>query len=1404
MEKFGRIIEDEEPEFTRFGRIIEDDFSESINNVELKSIEEPEFTRFGRIIEDEKPEFTKFGRTIEEDYESADPSTGDIFKGVGTEVLAGGLSSVVGGLVGGAAGSLFGGAGAIPGALIGSSLFGGIGSYFGSKMAQDIEGQEEFSRGRATGAAAVGAIPFGGVGAKAITGATKITGKMIASAAGREAAKGGVLGGTEATIATQIDEGRMPTKEEYAAYVGGGTLFGGALGAASPKIGKSMDKFFGKTGEDIDRAIATGEIEYKDIENWTLATSRDTPDPTPAPTPAPTENVVTPDINPNYKQGGGQRRIVGYKVNAKDGRELYIESRAAFREVPKGDTWLVSMDDDGLETFPTKKDALDWIDETNEIKAPEPTPAPKPFQGSMPGEAKKLILKNMDETTQRVRAKAAIDALTERRPFSKIKDQFFSIVAPSKVIGKEARNEALNLRKRIASTNELGSRVGKRVNQAIAKDASVEQKVNDYLAGGELDASLGSLQGDLITYRDKLYNLQSDLIKQLTAEDMAAMNPQKLEEVTQKILTLREQGRLAGTRSERSKIAKELVKLDKAKKGYEATPKLIKKIRESRDLGNFTRREFRAYTDRKFVNDPALRRNALDEITKAYQKSARFADTDKGRAAAAEAAEKHVEKLESRFASVTGETGGMIKGQPLEAPLKKKNEKIGPAELEWLGEITDTGERISGTLSGVGKLVARKQTDANLLEILTKQGLTSPAKNSPAGNVTLGLRAGEVKGVTVSPEVNAAVNSIYLSGGQELSSNKLVAAVQDLYSTAVGLSKATKVLLNPPAYAVQAYGNAFTLAGMGVNPFQNLRKAGRLAFAEYGGLENLLSPANKKERIAFLKEVNDMTKYGIKGANIVESDIRDAFERGIFSDLTEKPVGFFGKLYSVPDTMGRYIGWKAQQKVLKKTFPGLGEEEYKRLGAEMINDTYQNYDRLSELVKKASRAGIMPQFASFTAEFVRNQYNQAKTIKQMLTGTFGKDLGIDLNRLGYSDAQKAASLKAMRVEGAKRAAALGTLYAGTAATIDAINADGGVTDGNEKSIKESFASWDQGKSLAIRMSEDGKSGTYANVSYIAPIALGIAAYDAAMSDKPLEGLRDMVVQEFMGEGTFVNRSMMQAINNRNERGQKITYSENDVEKAKELLGYFVSEAFTPGISREYNKLSEALKGNGDLSVMDVLKRQLGYRMNTFNLAENNKFYMMDHKANADGNAKAYNKAKDANNLNPEQLEEVYQKANAGRRESMDMIARRNQNLINTNHTEQERIQVMKDAGIGTKDILNVLRGTYRDLPRTKLSSITDQYELIEGDEKEKRSKIMEILKEDRVTGKALLDKWNRERAADRKNLSPQENLLMRLDVRERVEEIMSHPNPDGYLKQLRRKGIATKKVVELVRMRQRQ
>ena len=1337
--RFSQQEEDVEPKSS----LTEDEAAE-LESLETRFAQEENNTQ-SSLTKDEEEELAN----LESRFNAEDPSTGDIVKGVGAEVVSGGVGSVAGGLIGGAIGTAFGGVGAVPGALIGTALGGAAGSFLGSLWAQDIEGQEDVSMGRAIGATVVGAIPFGGAAVKGAAGAAKITGKAIASAAGREAVKGAALGATEATIATSIDEGRLPTKEEFAAYAGGGAAFGGALGAAMPKMGKSMDKFFNKTAKEIDDGIAMGDIMYEDLEKFSLTSSA-----------------------------------------VLEGDEL----RSLKQDRARLDAQKEQLNPNNLE------DNLDWEAESFDVD--EKISELLPEGGTMPGEGEKIIRNNMDKVITRVKTEAITEEIVERLPFQKTKERILSIVAPSRVVGKEARNEMSALRKRIASTNELGSKVGNKVSRAIAKDPSVEQKVNNYIAGGELDPSLGKLQSELTVYRDTLDKLQTDLVSQLTAEDMAAMNPQKLESITTKILELK--GRAdASTGAKRKSLRKKLATLEKNKKAIGSTQRLIKKIEKTRLEGNFTRREFRMYTDSDFVPDVKLRAKAVDEIVDRSIRAGLYKNSVTGKALATEAAEKHIAGLEFKSARSLKEMPDRGVGQPLEAPLKKKGD-VGPAELEWLGEITDTGERISGTLSGVGKLVARRQTDKNIAAILTKDNLAVPSKTPVAGLIPLRLKAGQETGLHVTPEVQASINRLYLDGAQEKSNNPIIAGIQDLYSTAVGLSKATKVLLNPPSYAVQVYGNAMNLAGMGINPFSNLVKGGKLAFAEFGGLESMMSPSGKKQRVAFLKEMNDMTKYGIKGENILESDIRDAFERGLFTKAAEKPVGFFGKAYSVPDTVGRYIGWKAQQETLKKIYPGLSSEQYKRLGAEMINDTYQNYDRLSDVIKRLSRMGVMPQFASFTAEFVRNQYNQAKTIKQMIGGSFGRDLGIDMNKLGYSDVEKAASLKAMRKEGMKRGASLATLYGGTIATINAINADGGVTDENERPIKESIASWDQQKTLAIRMSADGKTGSYANVSYIAPIALGIAAMDAAMGDKPLEDLKDMVVQELMGDGTFVNRSMMEAINNRNKRGEKISHSEDDFEKAKTLLGHFVSEAFTPGISREIEKFDLASRGKGNLSVLDVLKRQIGYRLNDFSLAENNKYMMMEHKENADGSRRSYTKAREKGEMRPEELEQVYLAANEGRRKSMAMIARRNDNLKKTNHTEEERIQVMKDAKIGSNDILDILNGTYRDLPRTKSLSISDQYDDLEGETpNEKRREIQEIYKTDRILGKKLQSKWKSAQRKGRLGLTAKENVILGLDVADRASLIMRHPNPNGYLADLRRKNIATPAVVELVKLKQR-
>lgn len=1238
---------------------------------------------FGTVVEDEtKP--VEFGTVVEEPVASAvefgtvvedEPTTGEIVKGVGAEMGASVAGSVAGGVIGGTLGSVVPGLGTAVGATVGTAIGGFAGGVLGSLWAQDIEGQEDVSVGRALGAGVVSAIPLGGAAVKGAAGATKIGLSTVGRAAGREAVKGAALGTTEATIRTVVDEGRMPTKEELATYAGAGALFGGAIGAVTPKVSKSLDKFLGKSFQQIDEEVASGKIGLEDVKN---------------------------------------------------------------------------------------------------------------VSGVADADGEKILASSVDNIKGRVKSQVAVesvDASTENPSnLVRMKDRFLSVFAPSKVVGKEARNEALSFRKRIASAEELGGRVERRVAKAIKKDPLAEGKVNAFLQGKDLDPSLGDLRDDLVVYRDRLDELEGELINQLELDHMASLESGKLRQVTDKILDLREKAEsLSG-----KKLRKSQQKIQKLEQKLEKTPKLIEKIKKSRELGDYTRREYRMFTDSNFVPDLKLREKARDElVTNILAKNKNMS-----KKVAEQKAEDHLTKLEGRSARAKKLDTGRAGRAKDEAPLMKKK-NVGPAERAWLGEITETGERMRGTLSGVARLVARKQTDRNVANILAKNGLAVTAEKELPGMVPLKLKAGETTGLYVPAEVQASVNRLYLDGAQQRSSNPVIAGLQDLYSSAVGLSKATKVLLNPPAYAVQVYGNTINLLGMGINPFGGASKGIRLALSEYGGLEYLMSKAGKTKREEFLKELNDMTKYGIKGENIMASDIRDAFERGLFSKAADKPIGFFGKAYSVPDTVGRYVGWKAQQKMMKKVYPHLGDEEIKRLAAEVINDTYQNYDRLSGIVKSLSRSGIMPQFASFTAEFMRNQYNQGKIIKQMLAGNFGAELGIDVSR---------ANVKAMRIEGAKRLASLATVYGATGGTIAAINRDGGVEEKDEEHIRELLPGWDQTKSLAMRLSPDGKQVSYANASYIAPHALGLAALEAGMSGEPIDNLARIAVEEFIGEGSFVNRAMMEAINNRNARGQKISHSEKDFESAKERLTYFLKETFKPGAMREVKKLDEAMRGVGDLTTKQVLARQIGYRVNTVDFAENAKYLMMEHKDNANMARREFTKARGEAKLRPEDLEALYQQANAARKESMALVARRNANLINRGYTEEERINVMKEAGLSGKDILATLEGRYNDIDRVERQSASDIYSELTGDMGSKRKQIIDIMKTDRPLGKQLMSAWERDRKSASSGRTSRDDLLRGFSVAERVDYLQN--NPDR-LQELRSKGIATNAVLDAYRILER-
>ena len=136
-------------------------------------------------------------------------------------------------------------------------------------------------------------------------------------------------------------------------------------------------------------------------------------------------------------------------------------------------------------------------------------------------------------------------------------------------------------------------------------------------------------------------------------------------------------------------------------------------------------------------------------------------------------------------------------------------------------------------------------------------------------------------------------------------------------------------------------------------------------------------------------------------------------------------------------------------------------------------------------------------------------------------------------------------------------------------------------------------------------------------------------------------------------------------------------------------------------------------------------------------------------------------------------------------------------------SESEIIKAMKDGGVSSKRILSVLEGGYSALPRIKLPSTSERYDELTGSFAQKRNQIREIRKTDRALGNRLMQNLEREQKASRRGLSSRDDLLKNLDVAERASRIMAHPNPNGYMRELQRKGIATKAVVDLVRLKQR-
>jgi hypothetical protein len=915
---------------------------------------------------------------------------------------------------------------------------------------------------------------------------------------------------------------------------------------------------------------------------------------------------------------------------------------------------------------------------------------------------------------------------------SNVAKSLSSTFTPSAVVGRNIRNVAEASRYEVAGIKTLGDKVNREVATFLGryKDgparAQAEEAINNFIdrKADKLPDEYKPILPFLELARDKIDELQGKLLTNISTGATVVSD-----EMRERILN-------------------------------------------SREGGNYLTREFRWFTDSKYVPSAAKRAAAVKEY--------------------GEGGEEFINSLWAKK-RITGYDQNQIPSS-LDGYLKQKKE-LGPAMLDYLGEIRDPAERLRGTLDRLARGVFRDESDAAIKSLLKAQGLASEVGGE--GLVPLRLRkadGGETQ-LYVEPHVQNSLYAIYNSGIAKNYENPVLKGLADFYNSGLALAKGVKVLGNISSYPIAAYSNAVSVLAMGIDGFSFTGKGLRIALSSLGKY----GTPEFKARLA--EEASAAVKYGLAQGNVTSSEIRDSLGQvadGSLSKGVGKVLDPFGKAYSAPDVAARIVVWHGNQKVNRSIFPTASGETIRQFSADVTKDTFQNYDRLSAMLKGLSRLGVLSQFVSFNAEFLRNQYHQGRIIKEMLSGTYGKGVA----GLG------APNLKAMREEGGRRMSALLGIYGMTAAGVAAYSAMGGVTKDNEKAIRETaIPDYDNTSPLAIQVKEDGKKIEYFNPSYISPYALGVAAFNAGFSDKPMDSVVDLLKNQFLGEGAFFSRALAAGVSGRNlETGKQISFEADKLSNFLDRASYVMSDAFTPSVAKELTKYAQASEGKGDLSKQDVLLRQAGVRVNAYKTEDSARMKLYPLAQNATGAKAAYVKLlKDKERfggISQADIENGYNKANSAYLDNLNVAINHANNLRTLKFKEPEIIKVLKDSGFNNTQILSILDNNPTPMPRTLVltpaSVFEDQISILPKNQQVQ--KIKELGAGNPALQQTLYSAYKANALAEAKGVTSRDELLMSLGVSDMGRAKYLAQYPDFYLRSLSSKGIVTPEVYRQIQL----
>ena len=542
-----------------------------------------------------------------------------------------------------------------------------------------------------------------------------------------------------------------------------------------------------------------------------------------------------------------------------------------------------------------------------------------------------------------------------------------------------------------------------------------------------------------------------------------------------------------------------------------------------------------------------------------------------------------------------------------------KGKKELPKELqEYLGIYTRPGEKIEATLKGLGRYAAREIGDANVKNnlirsnVATNQRLSDDYVPLRLGGKTEPQRnsQGEILYVTkdIQRALNVATSLDYGIKGADLVDKTF----GKLLGTTTGLTKFSAVVLSPLNYPSQFISNTMDMLALGINPLKSFQK-GKYEFALNDF--NTTSNGNKFVSDMFgitkagkpnIARMNRLKELQLMDKGVFASDVAEAIKNGFDLKSLQKFQSRFGKAYNVFDTTQRLIVFDhyknfirrqaSKESVLrmgrdpealryaraklgsKASDEAIREEasEYmvEKLAAEIANSQFSNYGRVSPLFKTLSRYGAVNEFGSYISEQLRTKYNQFAMAKNLMDGSFAKNIG---DRYGLEFNQSALAR-----EGAKKygnlAMYLGALGTGFTATSNAIN---GMSKEEQDAYRRSVsAEWNEFNPLLIRDLGGGKYSEV-NTSYQIPATDLMEVANAAMrgddAEEVVTNAMKAIFSKLQGEGlgqTINLRLITEAFTGRDLRTGDQLSPADGFEYVSDMAKRYTYEAFTPSVGKQ--------------------------------------------------------------------------------------------------------------------------------------------------------------------------------------------------------------------------------------------